>query len=163
MPTIDNPTCQDCRQRRAASYGAKRCAACQDKFQKQADYYRGRKSSNKFEKSVVWQHRSRKVRRDNPICQKINGGVRCTRPSTVVHHKIGPDQAPELRLDPRNLVALCSACHNPTVAGDAGGERYAPTVVNVCGVRTEYQHGTATASPDAPAPGSIAAALASIR
>jgi 5-methylcytosine-specific restriction enzyme A len=55
----------------------------------------------------------------NPICQKINNGVRCNRPSSVLHHLVDPD-APgglALFLTASNAVMLCPSCHP---GGEAG-------------------------------------------
>lgn len=160
MPTIPNPTCQDCRQAPAASLHAHRCASCQAKHQQMTDRFRGRRDSNKFEKGNPWRHCSEKIRRDNPICQRIHFGVRCQNPSVLVHHLQSPEDAPSLRMCPSNLVALCASCHDPSYAGDRGGIDYAPTISNICGVTTTYAHGRVTTSPDGPAaPGTIADAL----
>jgi 5-methylcytosine-specific restriction endonuclease McrA len=58
----------------------------------------------------AWRLLSERFRIDNPLCYDClaNGKVK---PSTEVHHKIKIATAPERRLDPTNLMALCSACH----------------------------------------------------
>jgi len=146
MPTIEPPTCLDCRRAPAA------------KCQQQADRFRNRKVANTFENSSPWRKCSHHIRRCNPLCQAIWWGVRCTRPSTLVHHLVAPEVDPAKRTDPSNLVALCEHCHI-TTTGDAGQREYAPTISNVAGATYTYEHGKAATADEAPAPGSVAEAM----
>jgi hypothetical protein len=52
----------------------------------------------------------------NPLCQRINRGVQCTEPATLVHHLVSPRVRPDLFVVVSNVVALCAACH-PTSEG----------------------------------------------
>ena len=158
MPTITFRTCPDCRKQPVASIGAARCADCQQKHQQANDRYRNRRAANTFENSLPWRKCSHHIRRCNPICQAIWYGIRCNRPSTIVHHLVDPETAPHLRTDPSNLVALCANCHI-TSTGDAGKCSYSPTISNVAGVTYTYDHGTV----EQPKPGTIAEALAWIQ
>jgi hypothetical protein len=137
-----------------------RCAGCAKTNQQAADRWRNRREANAWENSQAWRKCSQKLRRDNPICQRIHFGIRCTKPSVLVHHLFDPIAHPDKRTNPRYLVALCRECH-PNTAGDLGVGQYAPTANNIMGVRTEYVH-TTTAEAQ-PAPGSIAEALAWIQ
>jgi hypothetical protein len=49
----------------------------------------------------------------NPICQKINHWVRCTRPSRLVHHIHSPRLRPDLFTSAENCICLCFDCHTP--------------------------------------------------
>jgi len=49
-----------------------------------------------------------------PLCQKINKGIRCTRPARIVHHLISPRTRPDLFVDEKNVIALCELDHPPT-------------------------------------------------
>jgi len=75
------------------------------------DNPRSNQKTDPFYQSPEW-IRTRKWRRSrNPICQRIVNGVQCMNPSYHCHHKLGIHTAPELRLDPNNLVMLCRHCH----------------------------------------------------
>lgn len=49
---------------------------------------------------------SRTTRANHPMCQE-----NCGRPSTEVHHIVPWSESVVLRLDPKNLVAVCRDCH----------------------------------------------------
>jgi hypothetical protein len=49
----------------------------------------------------------------NPLCQKINRGIRCTRPSCIGHHLQSPRVRPDLFTDHKNVIAVCEFCHGP--------------------------------------------------
>ena len=54
----------------------------------------------------TWSRLSRTVRENNPMCQ------RCQKePSVEVHHIVPFAIDPRLKLDPRNLLAVCRRCH----------------------------------------------------
>jgi 5-methylcytosine-specific restriction endonuclease McrA len=53
-----------------------------------------------------WLRLTKALRANHPFCQVCH-----TRPSTEVHHIKPWNDAPEARLDPRNLLAVCRDCH----------------------------------------------------
>jgi len=53
-----------------------------------------------------WNRLSRKLRQNSPLCQRCGKN-----PSESVHHVVPVRQDPRLRLDPRNLLAVCRECH----------------------------------------------------
>jgi hypothetical protein len=79
-----------------------------------------------WENQTAWRTVSKAVRQRNPICQAIENGEHCHCWSTQVHHIIAPEDAPELRIDWSNLVALCNRHHVPG-KGDSGLFQYMPT------------------------------------
>lgn len=46
----------------------------------------------------------------NPLCQKIENGVQCNAPGTVLHHLVEPQCNAEF-FDPKNVVMLCPGHH----------------------------------------------------
>jgi hypothetical protein len=97
----------------------------------------------------AWPKVSRKVRSDNPICQKIlNVGLykneQCHNASQLVHHRHGAIAYPELFLSVydkdgvSNLIALCLNCHVDTDGTDGtnGTDNW---IEGVHFVRTEYR------------------------
>lgn len=58
-----------------------------------------------------------KVLGQNFQCQRIIGFEQCVNQSRVVHHLISPRAHPDLMFDPKNVVALCEACHPGGTAG----------------------------------------------
>ncbi len=65
------------------------------------------------------------LRRDGYQCQECRRFGRA-REAVVVHHIKHADEFPELAFDSKNLVCLCSACHNKAhpEKGAAGRRRY---------------------------------------
>lgn len=62
-----------------------------------------------------WKHFRRWLINQNPICQRLIGGVQCTNPSYLVHHCLSPRIRPDLFVEARNCVCLCgSGCHPNT-------------------------------------------------
>ena len=57
-----------------------------------------------------WRRLSERYRAQNPLCERCTMEGRTT-PAEHVHHKIKIADAPELRLDANNLMALCVQCH----------------------------------------------------
>ena len=53
-----------------------------------------------------WRSLSLNLRASRPLCE-----VCMVKPSTEVHHKVKWADSVEGRLDPKNLVAVCRACH----------------------------------------------------
>lgn len=70
----------------------------------------------KFYKSKAWQEkRDEIVERDNNECQhcKAKGKVYCGQMGTLeVHHIQHLKDRKDLALENKNLITLCSACHN---------------------------------------------------
>jgi hypothetical protein len=93
---------------------------------KEYDKVRGKHDPNR---KLYWTARYRRFRDflavRNPICVRINNGVRCSRPSNVLHHIVSPDVAPELFLTASNAVMLCENCHP---GGTAGTPDWKPNV-----------------------------------
>lgn len=75
---------------------------------------RGKNSKRNYDSR--WDRLSRRVRAEEPLCHDCWKAGR-TEPSTEVHHVIPLDQAPDLRYDRTNLVALCQACHRARHGG----------------------------------------------
>ena len=53
-----------------------------------------------------WTRLSLKLRQNNPLCQRC--GIA---PSDEVHHIVPLEVNPALKMDPRNLMAVCRSCH----------------------------------------------------
>jgi hypothetical protein len=77
-----------------------------------AERYKHDKVAKKYATSIWTVFRARMLR-ENPICQKINKGVRCTRPSKIGHHIWSPRTRPDLFTTVSNVVMLCENCHTP--------------------------------------------------
>jgi 5-methylcytosine-specific restriction endonuclease McrA len=81
-----------------------------------------------------WSRFTLKFKSENPICQRLRDGVRCTNPTTELHHLVSPRKAPEKMYNQTNVVGLCVHCH--VTAGGAEPvanlshlqDFYAPTV-----------------------------------
>ena len=56
--------------------------------------------------SGSWTRLSLKLRQNSPLCQ-VCGAM----PSEQVHHVVPVQVNPKLKLDPRNLLVVCRACH----------------------------------------------------
>lgn len=69
----------------------------------------------------------------NVICQRIENGKRCTRPTEILHHIFSPRERPDLFFSPSNIRGVCRQHHD-----DSDGEKkenlprlaeiYAPTI-----------------------------------
>lgn len=59
------------------------------------------------------------LRRDNYLCLECLKTGRPT-PAEEVHHIVGIDIAPELRLDLENLASVCGPCHKLLTAQEQG-------------------------------------------
>lgn len=53
-----------------------------------------------------WSRLSLKLRQNSPLCQRC--GIN---PSEQVHHVVPVRADPRLKLDPRNVLVVCRACH----------------------------------------------------
>jgi 5-methylcytosine-specific restriction endonuclease McrA len=60
-----------------------------------------------------WTRLSLKLRQNNPLCQRC--GIA---PSDEVHHIVPLEINPALKMDPRNLLAVCRACHEHLEKGN---------------------------------------------
>lgn len=54
----------------------------------------------------TWSRLSRALRENSPLCQRCG-----KEPSAEVHHIVPVAADPRLKLDPRNLMAVCRRCH----------------------------------------------------
>ena len=96
-----------------------------------------------FYQSRAWRNVSQLHRRYNPVCQRLENGIQCTRPSKVVHHLQDPSNAPDLSMDWSNLVSVCAEHH----AGGAPGAKDDEAYCDTYGVMdTVYPHGHGPAS-----------------
>lgn len=59
------------------------------------------------------------LRRDSYLCQECLKDDRPT-PAQEVHHIIGIDVDPTLRLDIDNIISLCASCHKKITEQDQG-------------------------------------------
>jgi 5-methylcytosine-specific restriction endonuclease McrA len=67
-----------------------------------------------------WQRLRASYLRSHPACCARG----CTRPATEVDHIRSVRTHPQLRLEPRNLRAMCKPCHSQRTAMDQGkGQR----------------------------------------
>lgn len=79
-------------------------------------YVNSEDGDDSFYKTKAWiDIRSFVLNRDDYVCQ------RCGQYGTVVHHLIPYKIESRYKLDPRNLVCLCSKCHNSFHRRDNGG------------------------------------------
>lgn len=79
-----------------------RCARCQPSTHGRTTAQRGYDST--------WRRLSERKRAIDPLCERCLNHGRTT-PATEVHHIRSIATAPHLRLDPDNLMSVCSACH----------------------------------------------------
>ena len=86
-----------------------------------------------FHKSKKWKEKRKAIlRRDEYLCRECRRYGR-TRLATTVHHIIPIDQRPDLALASKNLISLCTECHNKMHDRDSGeltelGKRWAEKV-----------------------------------
>jgi len=66
-----------------------------------------------------WRTLSERIRKARPLCEDCLEQGKVT-PSKECHHVVKITDAPHLRLEPRNIVAICKQCHNVRHS-DAGG------------------------------------------
>ena len=67
------------------------------------------------------------LRRDHFLCQRCLQMENRPTPATEVHHIIGIDEDPSLRLVVENLMSVCSPCHKVLTIEDQGVFGRAPT------------------------------------
>jgi 5-methylcytosine-specific restriction protein A len=93
---------------------------------------RATKKPDPFYNSPEWRRLQPFLKRKNSICQRKVNGVQCMNPSVICHHLRGIHTAPELKLDPNNLVMLCREHHpdDETPLWKVGAD-YVPTVADV--------------------------------
>ena len=78
--------------------------------------------NNNFYKSTKWKKKRKAIlTRDGYLCQMCKRYGRRT-PAETVHHIKHLDEYPELALDNRNLISVCSKCHNK-LHPEKGGSR----------------------------------------
>jgi len=143
VPTLPPRACGTCKK----GFTGATCPNC-TKSRQNDDATRKRVDASTFLRNKrVWRDRtSPSIISANPICQRIRmdyrNGTReqCRRPSTVVHHRIGPNGDATLffsvYLDGvSQLIALCAACH--AEERDPGGTPHWKE--NVDFVRTQYE------------------------
>lgn len=69
-------------------------------------------SSMSFHKTTRWiKKRSRVLRRDEYLCQECKRYGKTTA-ATTVHHINPIEERPDLALFDKNLISLCSKCHD---------------------------------------------------
>lgn len=75
-----------------------------------------RRTDGQWYASARWRRLRALILRDRPLCEDPLGEHRRRHrippPATDVHHRRPRSEAPELALDPGNLMALCRRCHN---------------------------------------------------
>jgi 5-methylcytosine-specific restriction enzyme A len=73
---------------------------------------RNRKWQRAFWNSTAWRNvRELVLRRDNFTCAWCGRYDPTRRRNMQAHHVQGIAKAPQLALDPRNLITLCASCH----------------------------------------------------
>jgi hypothetical protein len=65
-----------------------------------------------------WRNLQHKIIVADCFCRRIIAGVRCDRPSKIVHHLVSPRQRPDLMFVVSNLVAVCRDHHPNTEGSD---------------------------------------------
>lgn len=82
-----------------------------------------------------WQDIQRKHIHSHPLC------ARCGHPGTLVDHIQPIKAAPQLRLDPNNLMTLCARCHGiKTARKDYGKSSGIMPDTNYLGYPTDPEH-----------------------
>lgn len=87
----------------------------------------------KLYRCAMWLHRFRpRFIQLNPVCQRIENGVRCTAMTNQLHHLVEP-RTTEQFFNPKNVVGLCREHHAPWPGTPywVEGKDYAPTVWNL--------------------------------
>jgi len=87
-----------------------------------------RRRNHAFYNEPDWKRCTKTMKVFNPLCQELDeNGTQCRNPSKVSHHILDPDDRPDLKYSPSNLVCLCHAHQNRGQRGDDGKANYAPT------------------------------------
>ena len=79
---------------------------------KQYDAERADDETRKMYATARWLNFRGWLISQNPVCQKISNGVRCTRFSFLVHHIWSPRARPDLFTSAAHCVCLCALCHD---------------------------------------------------
>jgi 5-methylcytosine-specific restriction protein A len=77
------------------------------------EYQRHARKTTERGYGADWQTFRLAIIRQRPLCEDQNTnhpGI--TKPSTEVHHLTKIKHAPDRRLDPTNVLALCDCCHD---------------------------------------------------
>jgi 5-methylcytosine-specific restriction endonuclease McrA len=77
------------------------CGPCAERMPRQRQ--RGRYD-------YAWDKLSKRLRRQRPLCEVCKEQGRVT-PSSEVHHKVSPEDAPDRMYDVTNLLVICHDCH----------------------------------------------------
>jgi len=93
--------------------GTRRCKKHEQALRRYQDRDRGTPQERGYDET--WRKLRAYVLRREPLCRFCSERGRTT-PATVVDHIVPISQAPELRLEPSNLRALCESCHNARTA-----------------------------------------------
>lgn len=83
---------------------------------------RERRNTKQYGYDNAWRKLSERVRKEQPLCQTCEKDGIVT-PAEDVHHVVPIDEAPWLRLDRSNLMAVCKACHQKIHESGHRGER----------------------------------------
>jgi 5-methylcytosine-specific restriction protein A len=73
------------------------------------------KSSHQRGYGWDWQQFRRVYLQQHPICEDCKAAGKATA-AEELHHKVKIVDAPELRLEPSNVMALCGSCHDKRTA-----------------------------------------------
>jgi len=98
--------------------GKTRCAEHLDDLRQRDSDRKSVDPSKHFRAMRAWRDRlSPSVIHQNPICQRLRAGEQCRRPSSVVHHRIGPGGDSRMFFSVfidgvSQLIALCDICHD---------------------------------------------------
>jgi hypothetical protein len=93
--------------------------------------------------TVRWLNFRRMIITSNWLCQRLKSGLRCDRPSSVVHHLKSPRLYPDLMFVPSNVVALCPRCHPGGEVGTPDwreGKDFVKTIYKLPNFGGEYEH-----------------------
>ncbi len=72
------------------------------------------------------------VKMQNVFCQRVNNGVRCRRPSVIIHHLLEVASRPDLKYETANVVMVCQSCHPRPDDADQGV--FVPTCSTIMGI-----------------------------
>lgn len=97
---------------------AGRCEAHRKQRWQQQDERRGTSTERGYD--ATWRKLRLWFLQRNPLCAECSKRGRI-RPAAEVHHIRTIAEAPELRLDPDNLMALCKPCHSSITLRDSVG------------------------------------------
>lgn len=121
---LPNRLCADCG--KVFAPGAQAHYRCDECFRKQRTNRRlETKEAGIY--NVDWDRLKNHLRGcGNVICQRVENGVRCTRPVWAYHHILEAKDFPQFAYDWRNLVGVCRS-HHPR-PGEADQGIYIPTL-----------------------------------